>query len=137
VCFQWKETAGNQLMDSKLRCVFVLEEGGAHPDSGTFDGGNEYTTAKTDLPVKASALSSSPKVKQIVWFCIECFFIDRKKFLPFVPHFTKLSNAPIDWFYQPERKDWTNHRVGSNGWPSIRNLDLCRIGKGFSKIGSS
>jgi len=75
--------------------------------------------------------------------CMYCFvlnvFFDRKKckFLTSVTYFTKWSNAPIDWFCQPERKDWTNNRMGSNGWPSIRNLDLCRIGKGFSKIGSS
>ncbi len=53
----WKETAaGKLLMDSKLRCVFVLDK------EGTFDGGNEYTNANTDLPVKASA----PKARKVV-----------------------------------------------------------------------
>lgn len=55
----WKETAPNMLMDSKLRCVFVVEDG--HADN--YEGANnEYSTAKSDLPVKATALSSSPKV---------------------------------------------------------------------------
>ncbi len=49
-------------MDSKLRCVFVVEDG--HAESGNFEGANnEYSTAKSDLPVKTTALSSSPKVK--------------------------------------------------------------------------
>jgi hypothetical protein len=50
------------LMDSKLRCVFVVQDGQA--GSGNFEGtNNEYSTAKSDLPVKSiTALSSSPKV---------------------------------------------------------------------------
>ena len=49
-------------MDSKLRCVFMVEDG--HAESGNYEGANnEYSTAKSDLPVKATtALSSSPKV---------------------------------------------------------------------------
>ncbi len=63
----WKQTpAYNQFMNLKLGCVFILEEGEAHPDSGTFDGGNEYTTAKTNLPIKASALSSFPDAKALI-----------------------------------------------------------------------
>jgi hypothetical protein len=56
----WKESTGNRMMDSKLRCVFVIEDG--HSDGGNVETGNEYSTAKTDLPIKASTLSSSPKV---------------------------------------------------------------------------
>jgi hypothetical protein len=46
-------------MDSKLRCVFVVDENNG--ESGSPDV-HEYSTAKTENTVKAQALSSSPKV---------------------------------------------------------------------------
>ena len=60
--FQWKETNSNQLMDSKLRCVFIMDDAGG--DSGTIDG-HEYSTAKMDAP----AVMSSPKVSP--WDIVE------------------------------------------------------------------
>ena len=62
-------------MDSKLRCVFMVEDG--HAESGNYEGANnEFSTAKSDLPVKATtALSSSPKVLRIFILTIVSFVI--------------------------------------------------------------
>ena len=60
--FQWKETSTNQLMDSKLRCVFLLDENSSG-DAVSGNDGHEYSTAKADIAaVKAQPVSASPKV---------------------------------------------------------------------------
>jgi hypothetical protein len=57
----WKETNSGQLMDSKLRCVFVVDENSSG-DVGNSEGGQEYSTAKADIAaVKAQPISASPK----------------------------------------------------------------------------
>lgn len=60
--FQWKETTGNQLMDSKLRCVFILDD--AVGDSGTSTvNSHEYLSDKMEEPiVKNQTVPLSPKV---------------------------------------------------------------------------
>jgi len=75
--FQWKETNSGQLMDSKLRCVFVVDENSSGDIGiGNNDGGHEYSTAKADIAaVKAQPVSASPKVSV---FSKAAIFIKRK-----------------------------------------------------------
>lgn len=54
----WKEADGKLLMDSKLGCVFILPEDA----NGIAMNGNEYSTAKSELPSIKQTLSSSPKI---------------------------------------------------------------------------
>jgi hypothetical protein len=56
--FQWKETDANQLMDSKLKCVFVLPE---ENSSGAMAGNNRDDVSKSDYQSK-QAIPASPKV---------------------------------------------------------------------------
>jgi hypothetical protein len=54
----WKETDANQLMDSKLKCVFVLPE---ENSSGAMAGNNRDDVSKSDYQSK-QAIPASPKI---------------------------------------------------------------------------
>jgi len=69
----WKETDGAQLMDSKLKCVFVMPESNTNSNSGSGVTANGATTSENAKPefhhpvsnttaTKPMASSSSPKV---------------------------------------------------------------------------
>lgn len=55
----WKETDGNQLMDSKLKCVFVMPE--ENSGSGVTSNGASSEYAKADQFSAASTVSASTK----------------------------------------------------------------------------
>ena len=65
--FQWKETDGSQLMDSKLKCLFVMPEnnggvtanGAASNDHAKQD---YHHSVSSSVPVPGKPASSSPKV---------------------------------------------------------------------------
>ena len=77
---QWKDTDGSQLMDSKLKCVFVMPDNnmvtsnGSAPSSLDHAKPDPYHQADTvrvgsvsssvSAPPKPLAASSSPKVKE-------------------------------------------------------------------------
>ena len=76
---QWKETNSGQLMDSKLRCVFVLDENSSGDVIGSGGGGSnsdghEYSTAKADIAaVKTLPVTASPKVQSFTYYsCTNC-----------------------------------------------------------------
>lgn len=56
IFLQWKENDGKGLMDSKLKCVFVM------PEDNSVVNGSVYTTAKGEESAVKSSIQSSPKV---------------------------------------------------------------------------
>ena len=65
--FQWKETDGSQLMDSKLKCVFVMPDilsGGSDTvANGTEKSSNDKPDSHHSIPTSVPTKSSSPKVR--------------------------------------------------------------------------
>merc|ERR1719225_700281 len=62
----WKETDGSQLMDSKLKCVFVMPDilsGGSDTvANGTEKSSNDKPDSHHSIPTSVPTKSSSPKV---------------------------------------------------------------------------
>jgi len=62
----WKETDGSQLMDSKLKCVFVMPDilsgGGDTVANGAEKSSNDKPDSHHSIPTSVPTKSSSPKV---------------------------------------------------------------------------
>ena len=102
VFFQWKEVDTTQLMDSKLKCVFVMPDnnGMSAGSAGSADDGGEYSASSSMPSITASTNSHSGKFPMV---------IGRE----FTPHIANTIFNLLD------KQDLTKSRSVSSTWKDV------------------